>query len=112
MEISYANSRIRKICTDEKVARKEIGIDGAKVLRNRLDQMRDAKNLGELRFVSGDWHELKGDREGQLACSLRGLDRLIFTPANDPRPTKPDGGLDWSEVTAVMNIKIDDYHST
>ena len=110
MDISYANSRIQKICTNEKTARKELGSDGAKVLTNRLQQMRDAENLEKLRYAPGDWHELTGDRDGQLACSLRGLNRLVFTPSNDPIPIKPDGGLDWSEVTAVMNVEIVDYH--
>jgi len=110
MDISYANSRIQKICTDDKTAKKELGSEGAKVLKQRLDQMRDVDSLEDLRFEPGGWHELVGDRDGQLACSLRGLNRLVFTPANDPIPTKPDGGLDWSGVTAVINIKIIDYH--
>jgi len=110
MEFSYANSRIQKICTDDKAARKVLGNAGAQVLLERLKQMRDAPNLEELRFAPGAWHELVGDRKGQLACSLLKRVRLIFIPANDPVPVKPDGGLDWSEVTAVMNIEIVDYH--
>ena len=69
-----------------------------------------AENLEKLRFAPGDWHELAGKRKGQFACSLRGLDRLVFLPANNPRPTKPDGGLDWAQITAVMNLEIIDYH--
>jgi len=133
MEISYANRRIEKICTDEKAARKELGHDGAKVLRKRLDQMRYVESLEDLRLQAkvlrkrldqmryvesledlrlqvGGWHELVGDRKGELACSLTKLKRLVFMPANDPIPTKPDGGLDWSKTTAVMNIEIVDYH--
>ena len=110
MEISYANRRIEKICTDEKAARKELGHDGAKVLRKRLDQMRYVESLEDLRLQAGGWHELVGDRKGELACSLTKLKRLVFMPANDPIPTKPDGGLDWSKITAVMNIEIVDYH--
>ena len=110
MDISYANSRIQKICTDAKVTQKELGRNGAQRLKQRLKQMRDAENLEELRFASGDWHELKGNRKSQLACNLSELDRLVFTPANDPRPIKPDGGLDWSQVTAVINLEIVDYH--
>ena len=82
----------------------------ALVLRDRLDQMNDARNLEDLRWLPGGWHELKGDRKGQLACSLSGRVRLIFTPAHDPLPTKPDGGLDWTRVTAVENLEIVDYH--
>jgi len=110
MDISYANRRIQKICTDEKTAKKELGSEGAKVLRKRLDHMLAAENLEILRFAPGAWHELVGDRKGQLACSLSGRVRLVFTPANDPVPTKPDGGLDWLGVTAVMNIEVVDYH--
>jgi len=110
MEISYANSKIRKICTDDRVAKKELGNEGAKVLTKRLDQMQDAESLEDLRLLPGGYHELKGERKGQLACSITGQLRLVFTPANDPTPTKPDGGLDWSEVTAVMNVEIVDYH--
>ena len=110
MDISYANSRIRKICTDTKIAQKELGKAGAQMLQERLRQMRVAENLEVLRFAAGDWHELKGDRKGQLACSLLKMTRLIFTPANDPLPTKSDGGLDWSQVTAVENLEVHDYH--
>jgi proteic killer suppression protein len=110
MKISYANSRIQKICTDERIARKELGNQGAKFLKKRLKQMQSAVSLQDLRIQPGDWHELKADRKGELACSLSGRIRLIFVPANTSRPTKPAGGLDWSKVTAVMNIEIVDYH--
>jgi proteic killer suppression protein len=112
MDISYVSSRIQKICTDDKTAHKELGKDGAKILRHRLDQMEMEmeNNLEALRNTAGNYHELTGDRKRQIACSLNGRNRLIFTPANDPRPIKPNGGLDWSKVTAVMNIEIVDYH--
>ncbi|MDR1268309.1 MAG: hypothetical protein LBK82_02180 [Planctomycetaceae bacterium] len=110
MEITYANSRIQKICTNDKIAQKVLGKDGARNLKQRLKQMKGALNLEELRFVAGAWHELTGNRKGQLACRLLGLTRLIFIPNNDPCPIKSDGGLDWSAVTAIKNIEIIDYH--
>lgn len=36
--------------------------------------------------------------------------RLIFEVANDPKPTKPDGGLDWTKTTAIRILGIEDYH--
>lgn len=110
MDITYANSRIRKICTSEKIARKELGAVGAKILSGRLKQISEVQNLEYLRFFPGNWHELIGDRWGQLAADLRGLSRLIFEPNHDPRPLKPDGGLDWKRITAVEIIEIVDYH--
>jgi proteic killer suppression protein len=110
MEITYANSRIEKICTDAKRAKKELGSVGAKILLVRLNQLESEPNLEKLRFFPGNFHELTGDRWGQLAVSLGGLPRLIFEPNHDPRPTKPDGGLDWLAVTSVTLVEIVDYH--
>ena len=110
MEIAYANSRIEKICTDAKRAKKELGQVGARILLTRLNQLESEPNLEKLRFFPGHFHELAGDRWGQLAVSLEGLSRLIFEPNHDPRPTKPDGGLDWSAVTSVTIVEIVDYH--
>ena len=110
MKIAYANSRIEKICTDTKRAKKELGQVGMKVLTGRLIQIAEASNLEELRHRPGHWHELTGDRWGQLATSLDGLNRLIFEPNDDPLPTKDDGGLDWSAVTEIVIVEIADYH--
>lgn len=54
-------------------------------------------------------HELRGNRTGQLAVNLDQPYRLIFTPAPPP-PTKPDGGLDWTRVTTIIVLGIEDYH--
>ncbi len=110
MEIAYANNRIEKICTDEKRGKKELGPTGMRILTGRLIQIAEASNLEDLRNRPGSWHELTGSRWGQLAASLDGLNRLVFEPNNVPRPTKPDGGLDWSSVTEVIIIEITDYH--
>jgi proteic killer suppression protein len=109
MDMSDANSRIQKLCTIAKEARKKLGQECATILDERLRQMEKAETLEDLRFVPGDWHELMGDRQGQLSCKLYKSKRLVFTP-DDPRPIKPDGGLDWSKVTAVVNLEIVDYH--
>ena len=90
--------------------RKELGQVGAGILTNRLKQIERFENLEPLRLEPGRWHELTGDRWGQLACNLNGPNRLVFEPGNIPRPLKPDGGLDWTRVTAVELIEIIDYH--
>ena len=110
MDISYANSKIRKICTDARIAQKVLGKANTEILQERLQQMRDAESLAELRHAAGDYHELIGDRKGEIACRLLKRVRLVFIPENDPLPTKPDGGLDWKKVTAVVNLEITDYH--
>lgn len=55
-------------------------------------------------------HELTGDRKGTLSLNLDGPFRLILRPAHEPLPLRPDGGLDWSAVTAVEIVGIEDTH--
>ena len=50
------------------------------------------------------------DRQGQLAVDLVHPKRLVFEPDHDPLPTNAAGGLDWSQVTAIVIVEIVDYH--
>ncbi|MGA2602191.1 MAG: hypothetical protein ABSH09_34935 [Bryobacteraceae bacterium] len=63
-----------------------------------------------MRNRPGRCHELKGDRDGQLSIDLDGPYRLLFAPAHNPPPKKPDGGLDWKQVTAVVLAGLVNTH--
>jgi len=81
------------------------------LLKRRLDELRDAANLAVLRlFPQVRCHELKGSREGTLAVDLDHPYRLIFEPANNPIPRKIDGGLDWTSITVIKVLSVEDYH--
>ena len=38
--------------------------------------------------------------------------RLLIVADHDETPRKPDGGLDWSQITMVKVIDITDTHSS
>ena len=74
-------------------------------------ELRAASNLDEIsRVPPPRCHELSGDRKGQLSVDLDHPFRLILIPADDPIPTKPDGGLDWASLTSVEILEIADTH--
>lgn len=81
----------------------------AKQIIRRMVQLAAAAHLEELGKMGGRCHELKGDRQGQLALDLKHPLRLILEP-EPPVPLKPDGGLDWKRVTAVIIVEVVDYH--
>jgi len=110
VDIVFKSKQLEKLCNDERLGQKKWGKPQAGVLRRRLDDLRAARCLEVLRGGPGGLHELKADRAGQLALDLRGGDRLIFEPAHDPPPLKPDGGLDWNQVTAIRIVEVGDYH--
>ncbi len=111
MDILFGSNKLRKTCTSGAEAVKVYGPQCAKQLRTRLDDMAAAPTMDVLRTLPQvRCHELTGDRKGQLAVDLKHPYRLVFRPANNPVPLKPDGGLDWSQVTAITILEVVDYH--
>ncbi len=110
MDILFASSELADECNDSKRLLRKHNRARAKLIRRRLDDLRAAPNLHAMRNLPGRCHELKGNRAGQLSVDLDGPYRLVFAPAHNEIPVKPDGGLDWGRVTAVAVIKVVDTH--
>ena len=110
MDISFKNKKLEQYANFDKKGKKALGETLFKKYKLRLDQLAAAKKLEDLRNAPGKFHELKGDRKGQWACSLVGKYRLIFEPQEDPIPKNEDGQYIWSAIKAVAIEEIVDYH--
>lgn len=110
MDIVFKDNKLTKLCNDKTHRVRKLGADRANRVQKRLDDLRAASTLEDMRNLPGRCHELKADRTGQLSLDLDHPHRLIFVPANDPTPYKDDGGLNWSKVTAVEILGIEDTH--
>lgn len=111
MELNYASQRMARLCSQAKSMVKELGKPCAEKLQQRLSELRAADTLNEMRSLpAARCHELAGNRKGYLAVDLKHPYRLIFQPDHDPSPLKPDGGLDWGQVTKILVIDVVDYH--
>ena len=110
MEIYFKDKKIAKIFNSKKELIKKYGNNIGKKIMQRLDDMKAAKNLEELMTLPGNHHPLRGDREGQFACSVGQPYRLIYEVANNPIPTDEKGNLIYKEVTMIIIIEIIDYH--
>lgn len=108
MEIGFKDRKLRELCEKQAVARRKLGDACARKLHARLADLEAAEAVTDL--VAGNPHPLKRDRAGQFALDLAGGYRLVFAPANDPTPRKPDASIDWSQVTIVCVEFIGDYH--
>lgn len=111
MDVYLATKDLEKLCNSASAGDRRWGDQSAKVIRRRLAQLGAATSLQDMHQFSGAHpHELGGERAGQLAVNGKGGMRIIFVPEHDPPPRKPDGGLDWSRVTAIRILAIMDYH--
>src|SRR5580700_777010 len=92
---------------DKKLVRSH-GKPRANLIRRRLDDLYAAPTLDTMRQLPGRCHELKRNLAQHLSIDLDGPYRLIFYPAHNPIPLKPDGGLDWKNVTAITIKEVAD----
>jgi toxin HigB-1 len=108
VEILFSNSRLRDICASEREMQRKFGSVRARKVAQRLQQLRVAETLEDVRIMAGHCHLLTGDRKGHLALDLEGPYRLIFQPSVWTQDNR--GGLDWSAVQSVVVLEIVDYH--
>lgn len=110
VDITFKSDSLCEELTDDRERKREYGESCAKKIKRRLDDLKAAKCLHDFRHLPGRCHELKGNLEGVLSLDVDHPYRLLFVPAHDPVPVKEDGGLDWTQVTAVQIIGIEDTH--
>ncbi len=111
MIIYFKTNKLQKICNSQKEAEKKHGLQMAKKLMRRLNELQAAKTLQDISYLPPSrCHELTGPHRGNLSVDLEHPYRLLFIPANDPVPTKSAGGLDWSKVTEVEITEITNTH--
>ena len=111
MDIYFATRKLQKLCNTDKEMRGKLGPRNAAKLKQRLAELKAAKTLEDMsRLPPARCHELGQDRQGQLAVDLVHPKRLVFKPDLDPLPDSAAGGLDWSQVTAIVIVEIVDYH--
>lgn len=114
MDILFKRKKDRDLANEQSKLKREFrgNLRRAQLISARLDELADAEHLAVLRFLPQAYcHELKGRRKGQLAVKLDKGFRMVFEAANEPIPRKPDGGLDWTRVTAIRILNLaEDYH--
>lgn len=116
MKISFKNKKLQKLFNLSSELEKEHGKERAKKIRRRLGELEVAQNLKHFyppKSKPARCHELtqgKAGKERQLSIDLDHPYRLIFIPDHEPIPLLPDGGLGWSQVTAIIITDIQDTH--
>ena len=111
MEITFRQRRLQKIFNSSKDLERNYGQRVARVIRNRLAVLGNAKNLSLVPSNKPErLHQLTSNRRGQFAVDLVHPLRLVFEPNHDPVPEAREGGIDREMVTAITIIEVVDYH--
>jgi len=110
VDISFGDKDLKKYANNDRLASRKLGPKRAKLFKQRLDELRAAETLEDVRHLPGHFHELKENRKGQWSCDLDQPYRMIFVPHEDPIPVNADGQYIWIEIKGVEVIEITNYH--
>ena len=98
MDITYKNNKIKKVCTDAKIAERTYGLEMAEKIHQRIDEIAATENVEMMiQFHIGRCHPLTQNRKGQYAVDLVHPYRLVFEKKGD-------------EIQIVHILEIVDYH--
>ena len=108
MEICYKSRRVMKLCTDYKIAKRELGDLVAEKLMSAINFIENAISLMDVaNYPPFHFHELRGRRQGTYSIDLgRRLGfRLILEPINgDGEIVKDDKGFYHFERIKIVQI--------
>ena len=113
MNITFKTKKLQKIFNQQKELIRKYGERRAKLMQLRLVQLHAAQSLADLwPPYSGParCHQLKGNRAETFSVDLEHPYRLLFCPNHNPIPVREEGGFDWSQITAIEIIGVEDTH--
>jgi proteic killer suppression protein len=111
VEINFKTTKLEGIFNSEKELLKNFGTENGRLIMRRMTVLSAAPTLADVPARRPErMHALKGNRKGQFAVDIKHPFRLLFLPNHDPIPTKEDGGVDLSKITAITILRVEDYH--
>lgn len=107
MDIFFKNHQLKTLANNASKADKKLGAKRANLFRRRLNELKNAQCLEDVRNLPGaKYHQLKGNRSGTFACNLDHPYRLVFKPVDLDDPNH----IDWSAIEVVSIEEIVNYH--
>jgi proteic killer suppression protein len=110
MQISFRTKKLAKQCNSRELLLKVYGERRAKVIMRRLDDLRAATVLDDLRHAPGDLHAYRHRTDHTLTMDLPDGWRLYLRPADSPLPLQADGKtLDWTRTQSFTVVDISNH---
>lgn len=107
IEIEFKNSKFKRLCEDERKLTAQYGMQNARKIVRRLNEIEAADSLGMLvQYRIGRCHPLKGNRQGQFALDVEQPLRLIIEPILEC----DDNWEDWPNIRKIRVVEVTDYH--
>ncbi len=108
MELAFAKKSLRQLSESETKAMRELGAKVAEKLKRRLADLRAATSVKDL--IVGRPHEVENSNGHEISVDLCEGARIVFCANHDDIPKLESGRPDWSRVTRVKILRIENIH--
>ncbi|CAN5341437.1 hypothetical protein BH10BAC4_BH10BAC4_05580 [soil metagenome] len=105
MLITIKKAQFQLFIEDEDLQTDTLGGLCAKKLKRRLDDLRAAKSLEELRHAPG-FYKIVSDKKGHFSCNLDEHHSLLLESHTTPIPKDINGEYNWSSVQGITIVEI------
>jgi hypothetical protein len=109
VNLAFATLKLRSLCECQAEAEHAYGFAVAKQLRARLAGLREAETVLEL--PAGRPREIPSKPHNNYAVNLTKGFWLVLRANHSRIPILETGKVDWSEVSRVMIMRIEDGHA-
>lgn len=113
MEIDYRSNSLRQEFENASKLLKKCGKKRAELVKQRLYELQAATCLEDLRNLPGPrlhQHTRLPKQKAIFSVDLDHPNRLLFKVGHDHEPALAGGGVDWTQVTAIIITGIEDTH--
>jgi hypothetical protein len=101
LELAFATKALRDICESRTTAKEKLGLKVADALQRRLSDFQSIDTFDELPFTKPK------KNSNNVAFDLPDGWRLVVTGGHGENPTLPDGKIDWTKVTRLKIVRIE-----
>ena len=108
MQLAFAEKSLRQLCESETAAVRKLGSQVANKLLGRLADLRACTYVSEL--AAGNPREVNHVSPGRFTLDLADGNTLVFCANHPKNPILKTGGIDWSRVSRIKIIGIENDH--
>jgi len=108
LEIAFAEKADRRLCENEAIAERMLGIKVADKLKRRLADLRAATTVADI--VAGKPQVLFGKYKHQIAVELCDGYSLVFCANHNTNPILESDKIDWSRVSRIQILRIENQN--
>lgn len=108
MELAFESKELREICQNEQEMVRQLGAALSEALKRRLSDLRAAPSVRDL--PAGEPRIVDAGHSECMVINLDRMRRLVFAANHIKNPTAADGSVDWTRVSRIKILRIEEGH--